>query len=61
VDVPGIDPNYPDPAPGGYKAQLMCGIYAPAKVVSISYKLAEADRPPSYAYRQCAEYAKLGL
>lgn len=55
------DPPYPDPAPGGYKGQRMCGVYRPTNVVSISYGEAEADLPISYQRRQCMEWLKLGL
>ena len=56
-----IDPQYPDPAPGGYKGQLQCGIYEPTSVISVSYGGQEADVPISYQKRQCNEYLKLGL
>jgi tripeptidyl-peptidase-1 len=55
-----LDPPYPNPKAGGYKGSLQCGIYAPPKVVSISYGSAEADLPISYQRRQCAEFMKLG-
>ncbi|KAK6440381.1 hypothetical protein LTR95_003388 [Oleoguttula sp. CCFEE 5521] len=60
-DSPGLDPTYPDPAPGGYKGQLQCGVYKPARVISISYGEAEADLPINYEKRQCNEIMKLGL
>lgn len=56
-----LDPHYPDPAPNGYKGQLMCGVYEPTNVISISYGEAEADLPISYHRRQCAEWMKLGM
>lgn len=55
-----LDPPYPDPAAGGYKGSLQCGVYDPPKVISISYGSAEADLPISYQRRQCAEFMKLG-
>ncbi|KAF4237496.1 hypothetical protein CNMCM8980_006955 [Aspergillus fumigatiaffinis] len=54
-------PSYPNPADGGYKGQLQCGVYQPPKVLSISYGGAEADLPIAYQRRQCAEWMKLGL
>ena len=57
----GLDPPYPNPAPGGYKGELQCGVYEPTKVISISYGGQEADLPPSYQQRQCNEFMKLGL
>ena len=56
-----LDPPYPDPAPGGFKGQLQCGVYKPTHVISISYGGAEADLPISYQRRQCAEIMKLGM
>ena len=56
-----IDPQYPDPRPGGYKGQLQCGIYKPTNVISVSYGGQEADVPYAYQRRQCNEYLKLGL
>lgn len=56
-----LDPYYPDPAEGGYKGDLMCGVYEPTNVISISYSGAEVDLPYSYLERQCAEVMKLGL
>ncbi|KAJ5780090.1 hypothetical protein N7457_005250 [Penicillium paradoxum] len=55
-----LDPSYPNPAEGGYKGSLQCGVYDPPKVISISYGSAEADLPLSYQRRQCAEFMKLG-
>jgi len=55
------DPPYPDPAPGGYKGNLQCGIYKPTNVISISYGGQEPDLPASYQQRQCNEFMKLGL
>jgi tripeptidyl-peptidase-1 len=56
-----LDPPYPDPAPGGFKGHLECGVFKRPNVISISYGGAEADLPISYQRRQCAEIAKLGL
>ena len=56
-----IDPQYPDPRPGGYKGQLQCGVYKPTNVISFSYGGQEADVPYAYQRRQCNEYMKLGL
>ena len=56
-----IDTQYPDPAPGGYKGQLQCGVYAPTNVISVSYGGQEVDVPVNYQKRQCNEYLKLGL
>ncbi|OJJ43932.1 hypothetical protein ASPZODRAFT_101669 [Penicilliopsis zonata CBS 506.65] len=58
---PLLDPPYPDPAPGGYKGTLQCGVYQPTNVISISYTEVEADLPISYQRRQCLEWLKLGL
>ncbi|KGO73973.1 Peptidase S8/S53, subtilisin/kexin/sedolisin [Penicillium italicum] len=55
-----FDPPYLNPADGGYKGSLQCGVYDPPKVISISYGSAEADLPISYRRRQCAEFMKLG-
>jgi tripeptidyl-peptidase-1 len=60
-DSPDIDATYPDSAPGGYDLPEMCGVYTPAKVISISYGLAEADYPKAYIERQCNEWMKFGL
>ena len=56
-----IDPTYPDPNPNGYKGSLMCGVYKPTNVISLSYNVQEADLPANYQKRQCNEYMKLGL
>jgi tripeptidyl-peptidase-1 len=58
---PAIDPTYPDPAAGGYKGKLQCGVYTPTNVISASYGQAEADLPAPYTRRQCNEFMKLGL
>ncbi|KAL3455892.1 peptidase S8/S53 domain-containing protein [Aspergillus heterothallicus] len=55
------DPPYPNPAPGGYKGEKMCGVYNPTNVISISYGGAEYNHPIRYMRRQCYEYMKLGL
>jgi tripeptidyl-peptidase-1 len=60
-DTPGVDSVYPDPAPGGYKGALQCGVYKPTRVISISYGVAEIDAPLNYTLRQCNEFLKLGL
>ncbi|KAJ5889925.1 subtilisin-like protein [Penicillium tannophilum] len=60
-DDPSIDAVYPDPAAGGYKGKLQCGIYKPTNVISASYGQAEADLPVGYTKRQCNEFMKLGL
>src|SRR6185312_4058640 len=56
-----IDPQYPDPLPGGFKGSLQCGVYEPTKVISISYLDDELALPQSYMERQCLEFMKLGL
>jgi tripeptidyl-peptidase-1 len=60
-DTPGVDPTYPDPAPGGYKGPLQCGTYKPTRVISVSYAGSEYDAPANYTRRQCNEFLKLGL
>ncbi|RKU41457.1 hypothetical protein DL546_002597 [Coniochaeta pulveracea] len=56
------DPEYPNPnADSGYQGQLMCGVYNPTNVLSISYSGVEASLPESYMRRQCLEIMKLGL
>lgn len=60
-NTPGIDPVYPDPAPGGYNGTLMCGTYVPTRVISVSYGVSEYDAPVNYTKRQCNEFLKLGL
>ncbi len=60
-DAPGIDPTYPDPAPGGYQGELQCGVFKSTNVISLSYGGQEADVPIAYQKRQCNEYLKLGL
>ena len=47
---PNIDPTYPDPASGSgsYKGKLMCGVYKPPRVISISVAGQEADVPAAY-------------
>ena len=57
----GIDPPYPNPAPGGYKGNLQCGVYKPTNVISISYGEQENQLPRNYQQRQCNEFMKLGL
>lgn len=58
---PVLDQQYPDPLIGGWTGQLMCGVYKPANVISLSYGGQESDVPISYQKRQCLEYMKLGL
>jgi len=55
------DGIYPDTEPGGFKGPESCGIVAPPFVVSVSYGQDEASVTPTYANRQCIEYAKLGM
>jgi tripeptidyl-peptidase-1 len=40
---------------------MMCGVYNPTNVISISYGTAEFDLPANYQERQCNEFLKLGL
>ena len=56
-----LDPQYPDTHKNGFKGQLMCGVYKPTNVISISYGLQEDDLPAGYQERQCNEFMKLGL
>ena len=56
-----LDPQYPDPNPGGYKGQLQCGVYKPTNVISISYGTGEESLPDFYLKRQCNEWMKLAL
>lgn len=56
-----MDPVYPNPNPGGYQGQLMCGEYKPTNVIAISYSGVERVLPYSYMQRQCIEVLKLGL
>ncbi|KAK5135062.1 hypothetical protein LTR08_005722 [Meristemomyces frigidus] len=56
---PTLDPTYPDP--NGYTGKLMCGVYKPTNVISISYGEQEQDLPAYYQQRQCNEFLKLGL
>lgn len=58
-DDPVLDPTYPDP--NGYTGPLMCGVYEPTNVISISYGVYENDLPEYYQKRQCNEWLKLGL
>ncbi|KAL7928922.1 subtilisin-like protein [Trichoderma chlorosporum] len=58
---PKLDPVYPDPHRGGYKGKLMCGVYKPTNVISISYGVQESDLPAYYQQRQCNEFLKLAL
>ncbi|KAF3385024.1 Aorsin [Penicillium rolfsii] len=41
--------------------RILCGIYRPANVISISYGGPEQNFPAPYQRRQCNEYMKLGL
>ena len=54
LDLTYLDPN-------GYKGPLMCGVYTPTNVISISYGVYENDLPAYYQQRQCNEFLKLGL
>lgn len=56
---PVLDPTYPDP--NGYDGPLMCGVYKPTNVITISYGVYENDLPHYYQERQCNEFLKLGL
>ncbi|KAH8775152.1 peptidase S8/S53 domain-containing protein [Hyaloscypha finlandica] len=58
---PNLDQQYPDPNIGSWNGQLMCGVYIPTNVISLSHEGQEADIPVSYQKRQCLEYMKLGL
>ncbi|RFU32816.1 hypothetical protein B7463_g3492, partial [Scytalidium lignicola] len=58
---PYLDQQYPDPDIGGWAGNLMCGVYKPTNVISLSYGGQEVDVPISYQKRQCLEYMKLGL
>ncbi|KAF2857821.1 putative protease S8 tripeptidyl peptidase I [Piedraia hortae CBS 480.64] len=60
-DAPGIDPSYPDPGVLGYDGKLMCGVFSPPNVMSVSYGGQEVDLPIAYQKRQCNEFLKLGL
>ncbi|KAJ5389262.1 Rattus norvegicus CLN2 is a lysosomal protease Precursor [Penicillium cataractarum] len=42
-------------------SRVLCGIYKPANVISISYGGPEQNFPVPYQRRQCNEYMKLGL
>ncbi|KAK1238142.1 hypothetical protein MKX08_002721 [Trichoderma sp. CBMAI-0020] len=55
-----LDPQYPDPKPGGYN-HTDCGNVTPPKVLSISYTDPEDSFPTAYLERQCIEFLKLGL
>ncbi|KAE8131084.1 peptidase S8/S53 domain-containing protein [Aspergillus pseudotamarii] len=56
---PSLDPVYPDD--GGYDGKLMCGVFKPTNVISVSYGEQEVDLPANYQQRQCNEFLKLGL
>ncbi|OKL59359.1 Aorsin [Talaromyces atroroseus] len=60
-DDPNLDPVYPDPSAGGYKGQLMCGVYKPTNVISISYGGQESDLPAYYQQRQCNDLPRVYL
>ena len=49
-----LDQSYPDP--GGWQGQLMCGVYKPTHVISVSYGGQEVDLPLSYQRRHSKEY-----
>ena len=38
-----------------------CGLYSPARVISISYGTSEVDSSEAQQQRQCHEFLKLGL
>ncbi|KAH8762741.1 peptidase S8/S53 domain-containing protein [Hyaloscypha sp. PMI_1271] len=61
INDPNLDQQYPDPNIGSWNGQLMCGVYIPTNVISLSHEGQEADIPVSYQKRQCLEYMKLGL
>lgn len=59
---PSLDPTYPDTnAAYGYQGDLMCGVYQPTNVLTISYGVYEEDLPVYYQRRQCNEFLKLAL
>ncbi|KAE8390103.1 peptidase S8/S53 domain-containing protein [Aspergillus alliaceus] len=58
---PSLDPVYPDGDEGGYHGRLMCGVFKPTNVISVSYGMQENQLPASYQQRQCLEFLKLGL
>lgn len=48
--------TYPDPAAGGYKGPLQCGVYKPTNVISASWLIGENVNPVNYNERQCNEW-----
>lgn len=40
---------------------MMCGVYQPTNVMSISYGWPESQNTAAYQERQCNEFMKLGL
>ncbi|KAF7594152.1 hypothetical protein BBP40_010001 [Aspergillus hancockii] len=56
-----LDPIYPDPGADGYDGKLMCGVFKPTNVISVSYGEQENDLPAFYQQRHCLEFLKLGL
>ena len=57
-DLVDVDPIYPDPAKGGYKGKLQCGVFDPPNVIALSYAGQEADVPIAYQKRQCNELSR---
>lgn len=43
------------------QGKLMCGVYKPTNVISVSYGGGEQFVPIAYQRRQCLEFMKLGL
>ncbi|KAJ5890471.1 Rattus norvegicus CLN2 is a lysosomal protease Precursor [Penicillium subrubescens] len=52
-----VNPN----SPAEPENRVLCGLYKPANVISISYGGPEQNFPAPYQRRQCNEYMKLGL
>ncbi|CEJ55182.1 hypothetical protein PMG11_01453 [Penicillium brasilianum] len=50
-----------NPNPPASDNRILCGIYKPPNVISISYGGPEQNFPIAYQRRQCNEYMKLGL
>ncbi|KAF8517279.1 subtilisin-like protein [Hysterangium stoloniferum] len=60
-DDPTEDGIYPDTRTGGFNQPESCGIVKPANVISTSYGSQEIEMTAAYQFRQCSEYAKLGM
>ncbi|XP_014558549.1 hypothetical protein COCVIDRAFT_94201 [Bipolaris victoriae FI3] len=58
---PGVDGQYPNPAPGGYKGERQCGGVKPPDVLVSAWGGTEDTYPISYLRRQCNEFMKLAL